>query len=398
MDPVSLILALGAAQGFFLASILLSRADRSHANRYLAMMMLAFSVDLGVAVLFHSGAALDWPHVIGIDYPLALVYGPALYLYASRLTQSGSGARSALAHFLPFVLLSLSLIPFYLLPGQEKLAIFRDATGPWAATFRVVAPLKLAHAVVYLWLTLRVIRAFRSRIRDSFSSVDRINLAWLSRLIMATGILGLLIVGIYFFPPDTSTSGIVGVNPDSLRDQVTLLLTAVLVYTIGFMGMRQPEVFVRPPSDPGASVDELTRASYVRSGMDTQRAAQLEEDIRRVMNGGLYRQANLSLQDLADAVHASAHNVTEVLNTRIGQSFYDFVNGFRVDDARQRLADPAQAYLTVIAIGLDAGFNSKSSFNAVFKKMTGQTPSAFRAAAGLVSSPAGMDDERDVSG
>lgn len=383
MDPVSLILALGAAQGFFLASILVSRPDSSHANRYLAIMMLAFSVDLGMAVLFHTGAALDWPHVIGVDYPLALVYGPSLYLYTHRLTHSEHGVRSALAHFVPFFLLSLSLIPFYLMPGQDKLAIFEDATGPWAAYFGMVAPLKLVHAVCYLWLTFRLIRAFRIRIRDSFSWVDRINLAWLSRLIVATGILGLLIVGMYFFP-ETSQSGVVGVNPDSYRDQVTLLLTAILVYTIGFMGMRQPEVFVRPPAiqpeaaDPLA-VDEFVVASYARSGMDAERAARLEQEVRRVLSEGLYRQANLSLQDLAEAVGSSAHNVTQVLNTRIGQSFYDFVNGYRVEEARQRLADPAQAHLTVISIGLDAGFNSKSSFNAVFKKMTGQTPSAFRA-------------------
>lgn len=374
MNPVSLILALGAAQGFFLASILVSRPDRSHANRYLAIMMLAFSVDLGMAVLFHTGIALDWPHVIGVDYPLALVYGPSLYLYTHRLTHSGRGVRSALAHFGPFFLLSLSLIPFYLLPGQDKLGIFQEASGPWAAYFRMVAPLKLAHAVAYLWLTFRLIRAYRIRIRDSFSSVERINLAWLSRLILATGILGLIIVGLYFIP-DSTPSGGVGVNPDSFRDQMTLLLTAILVYTIGFMGMRQPEVFVRPPAIP----PEAAVASYARSGMDAERAARLEEDIRRVMGEGLYRQANLSLQDLAEAVDSSAHNVTQVLNTRIGQSFYDFVNGYRVEEARRRLADPAQAHLTVIAIGLDAGFNSKSSFNAVFKKVTGQTPSAFRA-------------------
>ena len=88
--------------------------------------------------------------------------------------------------------------------------------------------------------------------------------------------------------------------------------------------------------------------------------------------------SDLTLQDLADTLSISPHNLSEIINTQLGKNFYDFVNGYRVDAVQQRLTDPAYAHLTVLAIGLDAGFNSKSSFNAVFKKHVKMTPSQYR--------------------
>jgi AraC-like DNA-binding protein len=97
----------------------------------------------------------------------------------------------------------------------------------------------------------------------------------------------------------------------------------------------------------------------------------------------LYRKGDLTLQDLADVLGISPHNLTEVINTQSDQNFYDFVNGYRVREVQERLHDPRSAHLTILAIGLEAGFQSKSSFNAVFKRHTGMTPSDYRRHAGV---------------
>ncbi|WP_397546448.1 helix-turn-helix domain-containing protein [Rhodothermus marinus] len=92
----------------------------------------------------------------------------------------------------------------------------------------------------------------------------------------------------------------------------------------------------------------------------------------------LYRQPDLTLQALAERLGISPHNLSEVLNTAFGQSFYDFVNGYRVREVQALLADPERAHLTILALAMEAGFSSKSTFNAAFKKHTGLTPSAYR--------------------
>ena len=91
-----------------------------------------------------------------------------------------------------------------------------------------------------------------------------------------------------------------------------------------------------------------------------------------------YRDSDLTLHDLAGRLGISAHNLSEVLNTQVGRSFHDFVNGYRVDEVKMKLEDPQTAYLKLIAIANDAGFNSKSAFNAVFKRHVGMTPSDYR--------------------
>jgi AraC-like DNA-binding protein len=87
---------------------------------------------------------------------------------------------------------------------------------------------------------------------------------------------------------------------------------------------------------------------------------------------------DLTLQELAEPLDLSPHNLSEVINTQLGKNFYDFVNSYRVAEVQRRLADPASDNLTLLAIGIEAGFNSKSSFNAVFKKHTAMTPSEYR--------------------
>jgi AraC-like DNA-binding protein len=88
--------------------------------------------------------------------------------------------------------------------------------------------------------------------------------------------------------------------------------------------------------------------------------------------------STLTLQELSDELQISAHNLSEVINTKLGKNFFDFVNGFRVKEVQARLADPQYDHLTILAIAQDAGFNSKSTFNTIFKKVTNQTPSEYR--------------------
>ena len=91
-----------------------------------------------------------------------------------------------------------------------------------------------------------------------------------------------------------------------------------------------------------------------------------------------YLDPELSINDLADLVKCNRHHLSQVLNDELHRSFYDYINRFRVDEARQLLIDPANEGLKIASIAYDAGFNSLSTFNDVFKKIAGVTPSQFR--------------------
>jgi AraC-like DNA-binding protein len=95
-----------------------------------------------------------------------------------------------------------------------------------------------------------------------------------------------------------------------------------------------------------------------------------------------WRDSELTLSDLAARLDSTPHKLSEALNTRVGQTFYDFVNGYRVREVQRRIMAGEARSLKMLALAMDAGFASKSTFNDVFKKHTRQTPSGFRQAIG----------------
>ncbi|WP_412070051.1 helix-turn-helix transcriptional regulator [Rubrivirga sp. IMCC43871] len=353
---------LGAAHGLFLAAVLASRPRQVAAHRLLAAFVLVFSVDLAMAVYHASGASARHPALIGLDLPIALLYGPLLYLYVRALTSPRPALRRRDAwHLAPFLALVAFLLPFYLRPGPEKLALMLDPDLSFQTRAMAVAnPLKLLHGAVYLALIV-------ARVRRTGGVASPATRRWLRGL--TAGVLAMLLASALFYVLGGTDA--VGLDDASVTDDLTLLTVTVFVYALGYFGLRQPEA-AGPEAAP-------TEAAYARSGMRPEEAARHAAALRALMETEHpYRRGDLTLPDLADALGISPHNLTEVLSTQLGQTFYEVVNGYRVADVQVRLTDPAFAHWTVLAIGLDAGFNAKSSFNAAFKRTTGMTPSQYR--------------------
>jgi AraC-like DNA-binding protein len=95
-----------------------------------------------------------------------------------------------------------------------------------------------------------------------------------------------------------------------------------------------------------------------------------------------WKDSELTLPQLAERIGSTPHKLSEVLNAQIGQTFYDFVNGYRVREVQRRIKEGEARRLKILALALDAGFASKSTFNQVFKKHTNLTPSDFRQTVG----------------
>jgi AraC-like DNA-binding protein len=195
-----------------------------------------------------------------------------------------------------------------------------------------------------------------------------------------------------------------------LQATLTPLAVAVLVYALGYLGLRQPEIFhhdrerlarepaaagedgdastppptptVRFEPPPAAAISAATTqaSGYEKSGLtQTQAEGYLERLIRLMEEKQPFRRSELTLQELAAELRITSHNLSQVINTQLGKNFHDFVNGYRVEEVKRRLRDPGSGHLTILTIAFDAGFNTKSTFNAFFRKHTGLTPSQYRA-------------------
>ena len=375
MTTLSILSLIAAGQGFFLALILAGRKQNSLANHILAVAMVLFSFEL--LTTFYHGSGLDqrFPHLIGTTYGFPFLYSPVFLLYAQALT--GSFRRlsaSQAAHFLPFLIVTAYTIPFYAMSGVDKILVLDDPAGsPWSDRLFFIDHLKFAYSLVYLVAILVVISRHRRRVRDRFSSLDKVNLDWLRFLAYGGFVTWLVALAFYLF-------GLFGSRPDfdpieGYSDLVSLVIAAY-VYAIGYLGLRQPEIF---GSVVASNSDDAAPIAYVKSGMDESQAREIESRMLDLMEtASPYRDPELTLPQLADRLGISPHNLSQVINSRLGVNFYDFINGYRIEEVKRRIRDDKASSLTLLSMGLDAGFNSKSSFNAVFKKMAGCTPSEFR--------------------
>jgi AraC-like DNA-binding protein len=168
-------------------------------------------------------------------------------------------------------------------------------------------------------------------------------------------------------------------------DHLIYMTASVLIYSIGYLSLRQPQIFdpviKKPEAKPVMQfkLKTVETGSYQKSGL-TEMEAQIHlKNLLRIMETDKpYLNSELTLRDLAARLSLSTHNLSEILNTKLNQNFYDFINRYRVEEVKRRLTEDESEKFSLIAIAFDSGFNSKSAFNSIFKKQTNTTPSQYR--------------------
>lgn len=405
LDWLHLLVLLGACQGVLLTiSLALHRHNRV-ANRLLAAAMLAFSIHLASTAFTPEALLARLPHAFGIAWPLPYLYGPLVYLYARTAADRARGLRRGDAlHFLPFVLVVALGAPIYLLSAADKVSLYHTIeSGNPPLLLAIAGPLKLVSGITYAALTLRFLARHREEVKASYSSTEQVNLDWL--LWLSGGAAGVWALAVAFELLDLAGAGRV-----AHADDWVSLAIALLVYAIGYRGLRQPEVFHYetaeyaipvPPAAAGPEPGEGAPASpepgapgalaftspepgapaaarYGKSALSDREAARLKDRLlARMDEDRPWADSELTLADLAARLDTTPHKLSELLNDRLGVSFYDFVNGYRVREVERRIAEGDADRVKILALALDAGFASKSTFNQVFKKHTNRTPSQF---------------------
>lgn len=368
----SIIFLVGAIHGVALSLLLVTKKVNQLSNRILGVLMFIFAIDLMMAAYQGLGLYQQYPHFIGLDYTITMLYGPLLYLYAETLIRGGKRLNKwEWAHFIPFLAFLMYSLPVYFSSADEKITLL-DANGGLQYGPDFITHLKVGYNLIYIPFILRLLYSFRKKVKASYSSLDRKNLDWLQGFVLGGFLMALAATILH------TLNSVYGANP--MYSNLTLLGVTVYVYSIGYMGLRQPEFFA-PVLDDIASKKHPAKetAAYSKSGLSEEKGKQLMDKLRKLMETEkLYTNNELSLRELSDRMEITPHNLTEIINRFAGKNFYDFVNSYRVEEVKRRLKQADSKKLTVLALGMEAGFNSKSTFNSVFKKHTGMTPTEFK--------------------
>lgn len=387
---------------FFLSFILLSKRNKSGADRILSLW-LPF---IGLHLLFFYLNSTDlsfFPVLLGIEIPFPLIHGPFLYLYTASLTNQSSGKWMNLLHFVPAVLTYFSLIPFYTLADEEKIKVYQTGGAGFETLTGFIMAAIIFSGIAYIILSLWTLKKFRRAAKNEFSYTENINLNWLRYLIFGIGVIW---VSVIFGTDSTTYSSVV-----------------LFVLFVGYFGIKQVGIFTQaPPPEktrdtailnlnglgdaaplkssvalPAGPVAERIsgmaesgnqmaseKTKYQKSGLNDSIAEQIHEKLKQQMQTEKwYRNPELSLSELAQKLNIQPNILSQVINTCENMNFYDYINQLRIDEFKELVTLPESQKYTLLSLAFDCGYNSKTSFNRNFKKVTGLSPSEYLKEAGI---------------
>lgn len=217
----------------------------------------------------------------------------------------------------------------------------------------------------YISFTLLSLKEYRRGLKDYFSNTRTINLSWLSLILVAFLLMLLVDLAILILRLVNSSSGTITRQLFIL----SLFINLVFATVLAFKGLRQPGIFTGIESCLKYGTTRLPKAEADLHVKNLKKIMRQEKP---------YLDPSITLNDLAEMLSIPARQLSQVINDSLKQNFFDLISSYRIEEAKQRLLDSNHRDKTILEILYDVGFNSKSSFNSLFKKKTTMTPSEFR--------------------
>jgi AraC-like DNA-binding protein len=308
---------------------------------------------------------------------LYLLYTPFFFLYVWVLIHDSAIPRWLnLVLFGPFVIYVIHFLYFYgwifsvVDPNSIEIkngVLYIERAAPWSwvlfvALFLIVEPF-------YLVWFYTMFRNYKRKVLSSVSNIDKIHLNWIKTLFSIRAFTAIFLVPVSLMAVG---SGFVAMQ----FLQITIeAVSLIFFFLLGYYGFNQTKVFTNTIDQP---VHEREHVTYERSGLTEESAIELHEKLVTIMiRDKPYLNGELSAKELASMAGVSTNHLSEILSKVQHQNFFDFVNSYRVREVKTRIKNPQFTHYTLLAIALDSGFNSKTSFNTVFKRFTGKTPSEY---------------------
>jgi len=303
-------------------------------------------------------------------FPLFMSYAMLLTEKRQRLHRSWWWFWVYAVSFTAFIVLDFVILQDY--DATSLRALYEDPPLSYHFFYKTN---KIFIAIGLLWL-LKRLRSYHVEIKDYFSNVEAIQLSWLRNF--AWGYFG--INTMLFFTFLIYNFGLIGgIETPFMVLNVILFISS---FYLSFHGIKQYSISTFAYAAQLDVSIEKELVTDTKPKIVSQHGTELQllfEQIQLLFErDNIYLEPQLQLQDIADRLQTGTHRVSQAMNQLAQKSFFEWVNGYRVKHLQKLLLDPEKKNFTILALGLESGFNSKASLNRIFKQYTGQSPRQFQ--------------------
>jgi AraC-like DNA-binding protein len=379
-DTIVYAIAAGSLFLLLLTTLATPRKVNVQANYWLVFFLFSFACILLDRVLFDTQAYEEYPGIMGLLEITRFGMSPALYFSVLHFTiPDRKFQRTDYLHFVPFALFFLYIVTYLTGINQSFLfSWYSDLPENVRRGIGLTVFVSIKVQMILYWILSYVqLTRHTKNVRMFASTVEPISLSWLRYFL-----LGLALA--LFLSLNETLNAIPAIVP------LTHFGYLFLVFYLGYFSLRQQEIYPyqqRDVEEIRGIIEEETKHSRFQRFSDEELGLAKRKLLQVMESEKVFLDPNLGLPQLAAKVHMSTHDLSFLINEGFGENFFQFVNRYRVEEAKTLLKSGKHKHLNILGIAYESGFRSKSTFNTTFKKLTGLSPSQF------MQTPATFDEK-----
>lgn len=375
-SPIDFWIFLGIFQGIFISWFFIIKSTKNNnAKLFNGLLILFLSISILEEFLNNTGLILHVLRIKDFAEPFNFTFGPFFYLTA-KSTLYPNKKQKTWPHLVIAIFWVLYMIFYFIQPIEVKYNSHIYTKQPDWELLKVVTtidedPLGIRNHVNMITgfhfssYIIAVILITWKKAKEQGESIYSTNDAAV-KTIRSSLFHFILIVGIFIFVKLYFS--------EDLGDFFIAAYITFVIYLTSYQILNNSRFF-----EESHSFMEIPTLKYSKSSLSGDKKAEILKKLNFEMETNKYFKNNLaSLPDLAKIMGESKHHVSQVLNDKIGKSFYNLIAAYRIEEAKKIIKNDQDKNLTIEEIAEMVGYNSKSAFNNAFKSITSLTPSDFR--------------------
>ncbi len=368
------ILIIGIFEALFLAALIFAQKEKSLSDNILGSFFLLYALNFVLSYIefYNRQHGFPYPSFINTAPPFILLHGPVLWFYIKSLTDQHFSFRPVyVLHFFPFlIMVSVLWMDIYSLPSSQKIELISNEAFTDFITYKIFVVAIAVSTIGYFYWGLKLVQRYQRKIKTYFSHVENIDLSWLHTLLAAALVVYVIINSVYiidlFYP----------IAPFGMLQFLSFVFGAVYIVFLGFFGLRQGNLFATQKInlDLENAVKQQTDQQFL-PGKERKFIYTLQDYMKEHKS---YLNSDLTINKLSKDLDVTPEYLSRTINKHLNKNFFDFINHYRVEEFKKLCRDEKNEKITIIGLAYESGFNSKATFNRVFKNITGTTPGAYQ--------------------